>query len=375
LPGDVKVVDDMVRTAYPDPCAVVPEPVWNAEVEAVARAYPSAGQDERGMLLGRLMGLLDTHTQFFKEPEEMYDVWIYRFSDGSYVVAARDEALVGARLVSIAGTPIAKVERALARTIPADNRSAVLNGAYLTAYVDHLHGLGIVRNVSHPAFELELPGGTRRTVDLGTSPAGEFLTDLGLTTGGAAEGDFTEAVRRRAEPLWWRTDRSSRTFLLSVNGYVDTTAATKAMDAALDSGRADRVVVDLRYLRGGDWVPLRPLVDRLRADRRVNDPAKLSVLIGRENESAATVVAYWFDTDTKATLIGEPTPARADPFTFEAKREVTLPDTGYLLAMPTTRFGNGDKRRAVMPDVRLVTRSTDFFAGRDVTLDFALHGR
>lgn len=365
----------MVRTAYPDPWAVVPEPVWNAEVEAVARAYPSAGQDERGMLLGRLMGLLDTHTQFFKEPEEMYDVWIYRFSDGSYVVAARDEALVGARLVSIAATPIAKVERALARTIPADNRSAVLNGAYLTAYVDHLHGLGIVRDVSHPAFELELPGGTRRTVDLGTSPAGEFLTDLGLTTGGAAEGDFTEAVRRRAEPLWWRTDRSSRTFLLSVNGYVDTTAATKALDAALDSGRADRVVVDLRYLRGGDWVPLRPLVDRLRADRRVNDPAKLSVLIGRENESAATVVAYWFDTDTKATLIGEPTPARADPFTFEAKREVTLPDTGYLFAMPTTRFGNGDKRRAVMPDVRLSPRSTDFFGGRDVTLDFALHGR
>lgn len=365
----------MVRSAYPDPWAVVPEHVWNAEVDTVARAYPSAGQDARGMLLGRLVGLLDTHTQFFKDPEEMYDVWIYRFFDGSYVVAARDESLVGARLVSISGKPIAKVERALARTIPADNRSAILNGAYLTAYVDHLHGLGVVRDVSDPAFEFELPGGRRRTVDLGTSPAGDFLNDLGLTTGGAAEGDFTEAVRRRAEPLWWRTDRSSRTFLLSVNDFVDAATATKALDAALDSGRADRVVVDMRYLRGGDWTPLRPLVDALRANRRINDPARLSILIGRENESAATVVAYWFDTETKATLIGEPTPARADPFTFEAKREVTLPDTGYLFALPTTQFGNGDQRSAVMPDVRLVPRSTDFFAGRDVTLAYALYRR
>jgi hypothetical protein len=129
-------------------------------------------------------------------------------------------------------------------------------------------------------------------------------------------------------------------------------------------------VVDLRYLRGGDPTPLWPLVDALK-DPRVNSQAKFKVLIGRENESAATVLVYTIDTTTDATLIGEATPARADPFLCPCE-DVNLPTTGYVFSVPQARAGNGDPRPAIAPDQAVAIRAKDFFAGRDVALNLAL---
>lgn len=366
-PVDVQLVDDAVRSQHADPFAVVPEDVWSAKVEAVARAFPTVDKDHQAMLLGQLAGLLDTHTQFFGPPELMYDVWFYSFADGMYVVAARDRTLVGARLISIGQTSAKDVEKLMRPVIPGDNPSARLNAAYLTAYVDHLHGLGIVKDPSKPRFTFALANGRHRTVNLTSSSS--FGDDLGIL--GSAAGAFTEAVRRRGEGIWWRTDRPSRSFLLSVSDWLDPSPAITALKDALDSGSADRVVLDLRYLRGGDWNVLQPLVEALKADARVNRTGRLKVLIGRENESAATVVVEWLDTTTKATLIGEPTPARADPFTCPCE-DTNLPLTGYVFSVPQSRLGNGDPRLAITPDQPVTIRAKDFFAGRDVALNLAL---
>ena len=188
---------------------------------------------------------------------------------------------------------------------------------------------------------------------------------------GSAAGDFTEAVRRRDEAIWWRTDRDSGSFLVSVNDYVSPSEAVEAMEAELDSGHADRVVIDLRYLRGGDPTPLLPLVQAVSEDARVNRPDGLAVLIGRGNQSAATVLAYQFDTTTQATLVGEPTPAMADNFLCPCQ-DIDLPTSGYVFSVPMSRAGTGDPRPAVMPDRRVAVRASDFFAGRDGALDTAL---
>jgi len=367
LPVDVQLMDDAVRNQHANAFAVIPEKVWAKKVQDVADAFPSAAKDERAMLLAGLAGLLDTHTQFFGPPELMYDVWFYRFADGMYVVSARDRSLIGARLVSIGQTTAKEVEKQMQPLIPSDNASAELNAAYLTAYVDHLHGLGIVTDPARPRFTFALPNGRQRTVDVSSSTT--FASDLGIL--GSTAGTFTEALRHRGDGIWWRTDRASRSFLLSVSDYLDPTEAIASMQKALDSGLADRVVLDVRYLRGGDWTPLLSLVDALRSDVRVNRQGHLTVLIGRENESAATVLVQKLDTTTKATLIGEPTPARADPFTCPCE-DLDLPTTGYVFSVPQSQLGNGDPRRAVTPDERMNIRSTDFFAGRDLTLEEAL---
>lgn len=85
---------------------------------------------------------------------------------------------------------------------------------------------------------------------------------------------FSVAVRRRSEPIWSRIDAPTKTFLLSLNGYTSTgrDEAIAAMATALDNGVADHVVVDMRYLRGGDGSQLFPIVTALESDQRVNRP-------------------------------------------------------------------------------------------------------
>ena len=250
--SDVERIDDAVRTIHQDAFAVVSEEKWTQQIERAAADFANSQGDERAMVLGRLVGLLDTHTNFFGPPEPMYGVWLYRFTDGLYVVTARDDSLVGARLVAINGTPARRVERLVQATVPGDNASAHLNAAYLTAYLDRLHGLGIVNDPERPRFTFELSNGKRRTVDP-VQISVEAMGTLGVL--GAAAGDFTEAVRRRDEPIWWRTDRESRSFVLSVNDYVDPSAAIAALFSGIKSRRVDRLVIDMRYLRGGDFTP------------------------------------------------------------------------------------------------------------------------
>ena len=83
------------------------------------------------------------------------------------------------------------------------------------------------------------------------------------------------------------------------------------------------------------------------------------------------MLAYDFDTQTSATLMGEPTPAMADNFLCPCQ-DVDLPDTGYVFSVPTARAGNGDLRPSVEPDRTVLVAAVDYFAGRDVALHEAL---
>jgi len=143
------------------------------------------------------------------------------------------------------------------------------------------------------------------------------------------------------------------------------------MTAALRAGTVNHVVIDMRYLRGGNPTPFLPIVSAVAADPHLRTKAALTVLIGRENESAGTVMAEAFDTQTAALMVGEPTPAMADNFLCPCT-DVPLPISGYTFSVPTTRAGNGDARRAVVPDVLMRMTAADFFAGRDKVLVAAL---
>lgn len=369
--SDLKAIDSGVRHAHADPFAVVPEATWRAKVAELEIAFPTLDDDERIVGMASLAGLLDTHTGFFSPDQRMYDVSLYRFSDGLFVIAATDPSLVGARLVSINGVTAADVEARLRPLLSGDNESARLNGMGMMTQVDYLHGLGIVDDVEKPGFTFAMPDGTQQTVDLPTVDIDDFYEAQHLL--GHLGGDQNEALRRRGEPIWTRINAPTTTFLLSLNDHTSTGRyeAIVAMTDALDSGAADHVVVDMRYLSGGDGSKLIPIVDALRKDARINRPGGLTVLIGRENESAATVIAATLDLNTEASFVGEMTPARADNFLCPCT-DIELPESGFIFSVPTTRSGNGDPRMAIEPDIPVALSSVDFFAGRDPALEAAL---
>ena len=369
---DLHTIDLTVRLSHPSPFAIHSEAEWESRLAEVSAQIRTASPNEQITLVASLLGLLDTHSAFVTVPGgwHYYGLLPYRFADGWFIVRARAEHLVGDRLVSIGGTPIDDVERILEPLIPHDNGNGLLEGlVWVIESVEFLNGAGIVADPAHPAFELEKPDGTRLTVDPPVLDEATFPGELFPT--GWLQGAAPEAVARRGERIWTRLDEANRVFLISVNDYGDMAAAGAAMTAALDAGQADRVVLDMRYLQGGNGDIA--IVETLRDDPRVNRPGGLIALIGRENVSAGTQVVAFLEAETEALLVGESTPARADNFRCQCM-DVTLEHSGFVISVPTYWGRTGDDRPEIAPDIPLALSSTDFFAGRDPVLDAALAG-
>jgi hypothetical protein len=371
--ADLTELDQFVRSHHPAPFTIHPESEWVATVARVTAAGESASPSERLALASELVGLLDTHSSFVEIPGgwHYYGLLPYRFPDGWFVIRASETALVRDRLVSIGGVPIETVVQRLTPLVPHDNPNGLLEGVvWLINSVEYLDAAGIVSDHAHPAFGLETPDGKQITVD----PPVIGEQDYGLMNpgwlGGAANA-VPEAVARRGERIWTRLDKVNQVFLISVNDYGDMTAAGDAMLAAFDTGQARRLVFDMRYLQGGSGDIA--ILDRIRDDPRINRAGVLTVLIGRENVSAATQVVEYFDTETAALLVGEATPARASNFTCECA-EITLPSSGFVISVPTSWDQRGDPRPAIEPDIPMALSSADFFAGRDPVLEAALKG-
>jgi C-terminal processing protease CtpA/Prc len=148
------------------------------------------------------------------------------------------------------------------------------------------------------------------------------------------------------------------------------------MSDALDTGAAQRVVLDLRQAPGGGYHPSLPLVAALAAEERIDRPDRLAVIFGRNSASATAALVSRLEQDTQATLIGEPTPAR--PNTFLDPVSFTLPNSGITYYIPSTVVtiaGSDDHRDAVYPDIHVPLLSTDVLAGHDRALEVALAAR
>ncbi len=201
---DLAVLDEGVRAWHPNPFAINPEETWVAKLAELHESLPTASHDEQVVQVASLVGLLDTHS-WFTAPGNAYDVLLYPFADGWFVVRARDTSLIGARLISINGMPAADVEAAMRPMVPADNESGELDGLqYPMTSVEYLHGSGIVDDPARPGYVFQLPDGSQATVDLTSSPASSWEQELGII--GDLMGDAPEAVARRGEPAWGRLE-------------------------------------------------------------------------------------------------------------------------------------------------------------------------
>ena len=373
---DLAQLDHAVRQFHPSPFTIHPESEWTAKLAELQTTLPTADPDQQFVQLASLVGLLDTHSSFTSSGLlHQYEVLLYRFADGWFVVRAKDPSLVGTRLVSIDGTSAADIEAALRPLVPADNESGRLDALEgPMSSVEFLHGAGIADDPNQATFVLARPDGTQVTAVVASTDQAAWEQELGII--GDLMGDAPEAVARRDEPVWTHLDKATKTFVLSFNDYEggQLPAAIEAMTKALDDGSAKRVVLDMRYIRGGNGSLADPLIEALTSDARINRPGGLTVMTGRENVSAGTLVAATLDARTKATFVGEQTPARAANFLCDC-HDIALAHSGFIVTVPTQWNNTGDTRDSVPPDVAYALKSTDFFAGKDPLLDAVMRRR
>lgn len=307
----------------------------------------------------------------------IYPLTVYWFGDELRVTSAAPayRQAVGGRVVRIGDVDLAEVMARLSTTYPSaanENEWFVLSTS--TAMIlrpEILHTLGIVADLGPTPFTFETEQGERITLSIAP------VEPPPVVNGTAAFAGFVTAVsnpplsrQRPAEPFWFTLLPDSQTVYVNFRSYRSLGGKARELFAFLDRVRPQRLVVDLRQNGGGDFNEgRRHLVEPLRARPWLNQKDRLFVLIGRRTYSAAMANAVHFRTETQATLVGEPIGER--PNSYSENDELTLPHSRVVVSYSTRYYQFvPEDVPAVLPDVRIDVRWSDFRAGRDPVLDW-----
>ena len=375
--ADLDQLDRAVRSTHPLPWVNRPESEWVARIAQLKTSLPTMSRNDAVVAVMGLVALLDTHSGVAGEDNgfHFYGLVPYWFADGMYVVAAQDPSLVGSRIDAIGTTPIDAVIAKLTPYVNADNESALHDGLPVLASVPEvLHALGIVPDESKPDYQLTTPGGKTVTADPAPLTTDDYVAAIPSVVNGPLEGSKPEAVSRRGEPIWSERIPQTNDFYIAYNATgTDATSTIAAMRAALDTKSINRVILDLRYARGGNASKAADLIEALVGDKRINRPGGLAILIGRESISATTALASMLEQQSEAFFVGEPTPAR--PNTLLGADPITLEHSGIVVYITGTLdpiAGPSDTRTAIRPKVAVALTAADFFVGKDPALDAAI---
>jgi len=380
--ADLAFLAKTLPARHPKPFTRVTREQWLAAVRRLDAQIPSSTPDQVEVGIASLVALLgDAHTIAYASdvPPGFHPlpIRLFWFADGLHVVAAvkGDESFLGRPLTSVNDVPINDAVAAVSPTFVHENEALLKTGAaQALTTIETLHATGLIHDATQVTLGFGPPSPTGETRATLTPLASS--KDLSWVRWPDYAGAPAPLARRHPQSWFWRERvDSSNVLFIQYNRCQDSTGRTVAgfvretLDE-IDARPPRAVVVDLRYNGGGSSSLLMPLIQGL-AQRKVNAPDRLFVLVGRVTFSSALMNAVSFRKLTKATLVGEPTGGK--PNHFGETKTFTLPNSGMTIQHSTRYFKEQEKDEdALDPDVRVDVRAADYGAGRDPVMDEVL---
>jgi hypothetical protein len=350
-----------------------PREKFEAAVAALDQHLDHLNPDEIYVGLDRLANQIgDAHTYVeFPADDANLPIEIRQFGDAYRVVALvqGNEKGLGARVVGIANTPIARARELAASLTPRDETpelaSARIEGFLTTGMA--LHGLGITkdRNVAH--YRLAGDGGKEFTIEVRALPTGSEPQWISAARQVPLSGQGPE------DKFWCKYLPDARTLYCNVRQILNLTDPAREMLGLVDQQRPDKLVIDLRQNSGGDFNEgLKHLIHPIGELNKVNRKGHLFVLIGPNTFSAAMSNAAQFRGQTEAMLVGQMIGER--PNSYQESRQMTLPNSGWVVHYSTQYYKSvASGENVIRPDREIIPSWEDYVAGRDPVLDWVLN--
>lgn len=376
--ADLDALVRAVETRHPEPFRFMDEAEWRRDVAAVRAAAPEMTAEEFLVAVARLanLGKRNGHGGVFPtdQPElPMWPVRLYEFADGWHVVAARDESLVGARVVAVGGRPVADVVRLLMPVVPHDNEHS--RRARVATYLvspAFLRGVG-----AYGPLTVEDAPGVRRDVMPEEAPASEYAALAGLDV-----PQIPPALPRPSfapEDDWFWVARRGDAL---VAGYERVVAdmqdgrrvqwLVQEVRSAVAGPRPPRVlVVDIRRNPGGDNSRAMPLLVALREVAKAGK-VPVRVLLSRSTYSAAALMFSTLRrTAPMIAFYGEPAGGGSD--TYGNPGSERLPTSGIVVQVAGAAVdAPGRDVETIVPDVPVRVTWAAYGRGVDEVLATAL---
>lgn len=276
-----------------------------------------------------------------------WPIRIWRFSDGYRVVAVREgqEALLGARVVRLAGRPIEDVARTLRPLYAGNDNWADYMATYTLTSPDALIGAGLLKGDGAVVVDGVRDGrrvSLRLAAEAFTPRNGPEESWWFLSPAHPAVKGWVQVLAGAPLPAYLAHPADNYRYSRCRGGvaYFQFYRAQSAPDEKLDAfGKrvladlaADppaRLVVDLRFNTGGDLSQAQPLFKALSASPIGRERGRLYVVVGPTTFSAGISHAAWLKQDSQAAFVGSEPGDGLE--TWAEGGNVVLPHSGLVL--------------------------------------------
>lgn len=314
--ADIASIIPGLERIHPDPFHGTSKADMGAAAAALSAEAPDLTDEQLMVGVARIAALVsakgcDGHTGVFMwgtgtYPVESLPLRLWLFGDDVVIVDALSphEDLIGAKIETIEGMPIADVRALLNPLIPRDNDQTVrlLTPRYLLI-PQVLRGIGL-QNDSSVRFRYT-KAGVSAEVDLASIPMEDYNNWAGPYGLHLPANPNVRYLSRIDDDLWWEVLPDGETLYVQSNRVEFLGSNVVDLEHALEAPEIHRVVLDLRNNFGGEVRPLDAMVGLFSAPE-VDQPGELFVITGRNTFSAASLLVARLEARTGATFIGEP---------------------------------------------------------------------
>src|SRR5258705_1184132 len=358
---DVKYFGEQLVKKHKNAFHHVSKEEFEKDIERLSNDIPSLKDYQ---VIVRLMQITakvgDGHTAVHLPTTfKRYPVGLNWFGNDLYVSYASEayrEAL-GTRLSKIGELTLEEVNKKLASVLSQDENKwfDMSTGPAFLILPEILVTLGIVPDYDHALFTFL--DSTNKEIKLDLIPIPIDPNNPWVSASKTTQPLFRQKLK---DPFWFTYLEDINADFLSFKNYDDLNKNANKLFDFIDEKKATRLIVDLRFNGGGDFLKgRRLLISRIKENPLINQKGNLFVITGRRTFSAAMVNSIDFKKETNAIILGEPPGEK--PNSYSENDEMKLPNSKLIISYSTRyyKFLNEDVP-AFEPYIRIDPNWNDF---------------
>lgn len=306
----------------------------------------------------------------------------YFYKEGLYITGSHEEykKYIGMKVNSIGGKPVDEVVKLLTNLMTHDNKYEILHAGpdfiNLPAVMKYL---GLTDNYEKVAFSLTDVSGNTFDVQFNAKSIDEYIKGPWYRYTNEHDIKTPLSATSSKANYWYKYLEKENTvyFYYGVvnnqKGYPTIKKFIKKMFSFIDEVKPEKLVMDLRQNRGGNYHKSEPLIKAIEDRPWLNQSGKVYAISGRTTFSAAMVTCVFLKRETQAILIGEP--SRGDPNKADNVEHFNLPNSGLRIEYTTKvkrhwpELGNADH---VPVDIDIPLLFADYSRGVDAVMEYIL---
>ena len=342
---DLNFLHTTVHNDYPFLFKKISAADWDAKVKELHDAIPQMEQHEILIGLTKLVASFEYgHTLLSlrqnQVPLHRLPVVLYHFDDGIYITGApkNNKKLLGARIVSIEGMPIEEVLERVRPVVPAENDQFVKGyGINYPTIPEVLHAQGVTEEFKL-GLSLQLEKDGKLSEEIITAiPWEEIPRQYGMIApdkkwAGVRDVSNTPLYLKDLDKIYYfeylpeqKTVYVRHSQIQDQEGEDIPTFYARLFDF-IENNEVEKLILDVRLNGGGNNYKNKPIVTGIIANKKINQPGKFMVIIGRRTFSACQNLVNELHTYTNAIFVGEPTGENLN--FYGDNRPVTFPKSG-----------------------------------------------